>query len=125
MSSLLSVLTTTSQSAQLRTPEDAHTRGQAARGCRGLALPTCSMEIGVSQHCRKLDTPDRNLCFFECVPQEWRWLNLGTEVFPAVPGEPVPESCGVRRAVCLKASVAGWELELVLRNSGSVDLPVV
>lgn len=29
----------------------------------------------------------------------------------------MPESCGVRTAVCLKASVTGWELGLVLTNS--------
>lgn len=45
---------------------------EAVEACSGAALLTCSMEIGVSQHCPKLNTLDCNLCFLESVPQEWR-----------------------------------------------------
>lgn len=45
-------------------------------------------------------------------------INRETELFPAVHGEPVPESCGVRTAVCLKVSMARWWLRLVLRLCG-------
>lgn len=73
--------------------------------------------MGASQHCPKLDTLHCNLCFFERVPQERRQLNVGTGIFLAVPGEPLRESCRGRTAVCLRASMAGWELGPVLRNS--------
>lgn len=45
---------------------------EVVEGCLGAAFPTCSMEISASQHCPKLDTLDCNLCFFDCVPQEWK-----------------------------------------------------
>lgn len=45
-------------------------QSEAVEVCLGAALPTCSMEIDVSQHCPKLHTLDCNFCFFECVLQE-------------------------------------------------------
>lgn len=44
-------------------------------------------------------------------------VNRETAAFPAVHREPVPESCGMRTAICLKVSMAKWWLRLVLRNS--------
>lgn len=73
---MLSVLSESLQFVRLRMPRDSHTGGCAAvESCLGVTLPTCSVEIGASQHCPKLSTLDHILCFFECVAQEWR-LNL-------------------------------------------------